>query len=115
MTREFILLPEFEKQWTRLGLNDEHLKAFQEFLCVQPAYGDMIEGTGGLRKIRWRLPGIGKRGGVRVLYVDFATYEKTYLVTVFKKNQKVSLSQKEKQLIKRTMSTLKQEAGRKHI
>lgn len=114
MTREFILLPEFEKQWADLGLTDEHLKAFQEFLCVQPDYGDMIEGTGGLRKIRWRLSGTGKSGGVRVLYVDFAAYEKTYLVTVFKKSQKVSLSQKEKHRIKRTITDLKREAGRKH-
>jgi hypothetical protein len=112
MTREFIMLPEFEKQWAKLGLNDGYLKTCQEFLCAQPEYGDIIEGTGGLRKIRWRLPGTGKSSGVRVLYVDFAAYEKTYLVTAFKKSRKVSLSQQEKHLIKRTITDLKHEAGR---
>lgn len=107
------MMPEFEKRWAKFGLDDEQLQALQEFLCVQPDSGDIIEETGGLRKIRWSLPGKGKRGGVRVLYVDFATSEKTYLMTAFKKSQKISLSSEEKTMIKQRIKALKHEVRRK--
>lgn len=113
MTREFILLPEFEKRWKQLRLKDEHLRALQEFLCLQPEYGDMIEGTGGLRKVRWSLPSSGKSGGIRVLYLDLAAYEKTYLITVFKKSQQVNLSAGEKKMVKQVVNAIKNELRRK--
>lgn len=107
------MLPEFERQWKKLGFDDELLKALQEFLCAHPEYGDMIEGTGGLRKIRWSFPGTGKRGGIRALYVDFADIEKTYLITVFKKNQHVNLPPEQKPVLKQLIKALKEEASRK--
>ncbi len=54
-----------------LRLDDEDLRAVEEFLCLQPDYGNIIKGAGGLRKLRWGLKGSGKRGGMRILYVDF--------------------------------------------
>ncbi len=86
MTREFVILPEFDKQWRELGLDDSILRELQEHLCAYPESGSIMEGTGGLRKLRWALEGRGKSGSIRTLYVDFAFYEKIYLITAFPKN-----------------------------
>ena len=51
------------KLWT-----DEDRAAFVDFIAANPDAGDVIPDTGGLRKIRWTRPGMGKRGGVRVIY-----------------------------------------------
>ncbi len=85
MTREFILLPEFDKRWKSLKLSDEQLRGVQDFLCLQPDAGALIEGTGGLRKVRWSFPG-SENVGLRILYLDLAAYEKTYLISVFKES-----------------------------
>ncbi len=113
MTREFILLPEFDKRWKSLKLSDEQLRGVQDFLCLQPDAGALIEGTGGLRKVRWSFPGSGKRGGLRILYLDLAAYEKTYLISVFKKNRQITLSAEEKTLIKQVVNAIKDEVRRK--
>ena len=49
-------------------LDDETYRQLQFFLIEQPSTGDVIQGTGGLRKIRWFGRGKGKRGGVRTIY-----------------------------------------------
>ena len=51
MTREFIILPQFDRLWKGLRLDDEDLQAVEEFLCLQPDYGNIIKGTGGLVKM----------------------------------------------------------------
>ena len=52
MTREFVMLPEFDKQWKAMGLTDKELKSLQEELTLDSAKGVLMKGTGGLRKIR---------------------------------------------------------------
>jgi hypothetical protein len=47
-------------------LSDEDYAAFQQFLLVNPESGDVVRGSGGVRKIRWARSGEGKSGGVRV-------------------------------------------------
>ncbi len=49
-------------------MDDDHYKELQEALVNRPDLGDLIQGSGGLRKIRWKLKGTGKSGGVRVIY-----------------------------------------------
>ena len=49
-------------------LSDDDYAALQQYLVVQPNAGDVIVGTGGLRKVRWMIQGRGKRGGTRVIY-----------------------------------------------
>ena len=49
-------------------LDDDEYRRLQIFLAIQPDYGDLIQETGGLRKVRWRVRGKGKRGGVRIIY-----------------------------------------------
>jgi hypothetical protein len=113
MTREFVFLPEFEKQWKKLGLTDDDQKDLEAFLCEYPESGDLIQGTGGLRKLRWALPSTGKSGGARVLYIDFAFFETIYMVTCFGKSTKVNLTQDEKKQIKGLVEQLKSEQRRK--
>ena len=49
-------------------LTDEEYAALQEYLCEQPDAGDLVRGSGGVRKLRWRRSGAGKSGGIRVCY-----------------------------------------------
>jgi len=60
MTRSFIIAPIFDKRWDELGLVDEDLRQLQNFLMKKPNAGDIIQGTGGLTKLRWNLPNTGK-------------------------------------------------------
>lgn len=106
MTREFVILAEFDRQWQRLGLSDDDLVELQYFLCHHPDAGKVIAGTGGLRKLRWALSGRGKRGGARIAYVDIVLKETIYLVTVYAKNEKDDLSETEKKAIRTLIKTL---------
>ena len=56
-------------------------------LMKDPESGPVIEGTGGIRKVRFPLENREKNGSVRVCYTDFAEYEVTYLITAFKKKE----------------------------
>lgn len=49
-------------------MDDQERAAVVDFLSQHPEAGSIIEGTGGVRKLRWSLPGAGKSGGVRVIY-----------------------------------------------
>ena len=107
MTREFVYMQTFEKQWTGAKLNDEQLRELEVYLCENPEAGDMIQGTGGLRKLRWALPGRGKSGSIRTLYVDFAHFEQIYMISCFKKSEKKNLSHPEKTQIKSVIEQIK--------
>lgn len=106
MTRLFIMLPEFEKQWKKMGLNDVDLKRLQYELLNNPKIGDVMQGTGGLRKIRFAFENHGKSGSARVVYVDFAIYEKIFLITAYSKNEKDNLSPAERNAVKKLIEHL---------
>ncbi|MDP6490824.1 MAG: hypothetical protein QGG69_03505 [Kiritimatiellia bacterium] len=76
--------PVFTKRISEL-LSDEEYREFQTDLAANPQTGDVIPGLGGLRKIRLALPGRGKRGGARVLYLLFLNAETVFLLYVFTK------------------------------
>ena len=63
----FVESPVFTRQVNEL-LSDEEYAELQQFLATQPDAGDVVQGTGGLRKMRWALGGKGKRSGVRIIY-----------------------------------------------
>lgn len=65
-----------------------------------------MQGTGGLRKLRFAFENRGKSGSARVCYVDFAIYEKIYLITVYSKNEKDNLSKEERNSIKSLLKEL---------
>jgi len=100
MEREFVETFEFRKRWKALRLDDEDLRVLQDTLCADPKVGDLIQGTGGVRKVRLELQGRGKSGGARVVYVDFALEERLYLISVFAKNEQGTLTAKQKSEIK---------------
>ena len=64
--------PEFLSA-TRKLMNDEERALLVDYLAYNPRAGDLIPGTGGVRKLRWRLEGRGKRGGGRVIYFHLST------------------------------------------
>ena len=106
MTREFIMLPEFDRKWTDMGLTDKELKALQEELTINPTKGDVMQGTGGLRKIRIAFEGRGKSGSARICYIDFAVYERIYLITAYAKDEKDNLSKSERNEVKKLIKIL---------
>ena len=71
-----------------------------------------MEGTGGIRKVRFPLEHRGKSGSVRVCYTDFAEYEVTYLITAFTKNEQDNLTDEEKKVLKKLVKSLKDEAAK---
>ena len=84
------------------------MKALQVELIAQPEKGDLIQGTGGLRKIRMATGQQGKSGSARVIYF-LATAEVIYLVLAYAKNEKESLTAAEKADLKKLTQLLKGE------
>ena len=113
MTREFVMLPEFDRKWKDMGLTDRELKALQEELTINPQKGDVMQGTGGLRKIRVAFEGKGKSGSARVCYVDFAAYERIYLITAYSKDEKDNLSKAERNEVKKLIHILESTIDRR--
>lgn len=109
VTREFIIMPEFEKQWNAMGLNDDDLKSLQEDLTLEPKKGDVMKGTGGLRKVRFAFEGKGKSGSVRVCYIDFENYQVIFLITAYPKSEKDNLSQAERNNISKVVKLLEKQ------
>lgn len=68
-------------------LSDDEYAAFQAFLAKSPDAGDVVAGTGGVRKIRWALQGRGKSGGVRVIYFSRLAAGEIWLLTIYAKNE----------------------------
>ncbi|HDZ8926350.1 type II toxin-antitoxin system RelE/ParE family toxin [Aeromonas veronii] len=104
---EFIETSIFTKQIKALATDDE-LRALQAELIAQPEKGDLIQGTGGLRKIRMATGQQGKSGSARVIYF-LATAEMIYLVLAYAKSEKESLTAAEKAELKRLTTLLKGE------
>ena len=113
MTREFVMLPEFDRKWKDMGLTDRELKALQEELTINPQKGDVMQGTGGLRKSRVAFEGKGKSGSARVCYVDFAVYERIYLITAYSKDEKDNLSKAERNEVKKLIHILESTIDRR--
>ena len=108
MTREFVIMPEFDRQWKKLGLTDDELQQLQEILLENPKAGKLISGTNGLRKLRIAFDGMGKSGSGRVVYVDFAANESIYLITAYPKNVKGNLTKAERNAIAKLIVQLEQ-------
>ena len=89
-------------------LSDEELGALQRHLIEQPDDGDIIPGTGGIRKIRWGAKGRGKRGGVRVIYYWRTAKSHIYLMGVYGKNETADLTSKEKDYLRKLVEAWNQ-------
>ena len=82
-------------------LDDDEYHKLQVFLATQPDYGDLIQHTGGLRKLRWLSGGRGKRGGVRVIYFHRTHEFEIRLLLIYRKGIKDDLSAREKAILKK--------------
>ena len=82
-----------------------------EYLAENPKAGDLMQGTGGVRKLRWARGGRGKSGGVRVIYYFHGDAMPLYLLTVFGKNEKDNLSKAERNELAGLVAILKSTAG----
>ena len=107
MTKEFIITKEFDRTWKELGLNDDDLGELEIFLCKNSDCGDTLEGTGGVKKIRWALEGRGKSGGARIIYLDIVFARHIYLLTAFPKNEKQNLTKLERNQMKIIVAAIK--------
>ena len=90
----FIETPIFTEDVTR-ELSEEEYRQLQMALLLRPTQGALIKGSGGLRKIRWGRPGMGKRGGLRVIYFWEANSETFYMLMVYRKNEQEDLTPKQ--------------------
>lgn len=108
MKRKFVIMPIFDKQWREMGLDDSDLQHLQVQLLENPQTGKVIKGTGKLRKMRFALPGRGKSGSSRVLYVDFVIAETIYLIYAYPKNEKDNLTDEECNNIKKVIDKLEE-------
>ena len=101
MKREFIYFKAFDKSWSGMGLTDDDLDELEKIIMDNPDVGRMVEGTGGVRKMRFALPNNkGKSGGARVLYIDYVSYEKTAFLNAYAKGEKDTITDKEKKALK---------------
>jgi hypothetical protein len=107
----FVYAKKFDREWDALGLTAEDLRKLEDALLEHPALGRMMEGTGGLRKVRWNLEGGGKSGGVRVLYIDMPTAQIICMIDLFPKNEKDNLTKDEKNKIKKVVKLIVEELG----
>jgi mRNA-degrading endonuclease RelE of RelBE toxin-antitoxin system len=98
---EFFEAPTFS-QYLPEYLNEDAYREFQNFIFSQPEAGDMIQGTGGFRKVRWTDPrrGKGKRGGLRIIYYYFNEDEQIWFLTIYDKNQADDLSPQQRKALK---------------
>jgi hypothetical protein len=102
--------PEFLSATRRL-MSDEERMLLVDYLAYNPTAGDLIPGTGGVRKMRWGLEGRGKRGGARVIYFHHNAGTPLFALAAFAKNEQADLSQKDRndfrQLTTRLVETFK--------
>ena len=88
----------YRKKAARL-LSEEERNELIAYLSAHPASGAIVQGTNGVRKLRWARSGGGKSGGYRIIYYFHSEIMPLYLLAVFGKNEKANISDKEKQVL----------------
>jgi hypothetical protein len=107
----FIELRPFADGWRELGLTDDDALALQMAILQRPKGFPVVQGTGGLRKMRFAPPNWrkGKSGAVRVGYAYLEKYGTVLLVIAYPKTEKDDLTPQEKQAIRRLLARVEQE------
>jgi len=88
-------LPEYLNKSDKL-LTVTERQSIVNYLASHPAAGELIQETGGIRKLRWAAKGKGKSGGVRIIYYHYNDTVPLFLLTVFGKGEKVNLTKRER-------------------
>lgn len=92
-------------------LSEDERASLVLFLGKNPEAGDLIEDTGGVRKLRWARKGGGKSGGYRVLYYYYSERIPLFVLGIYAKNAKESVDKAEKNIFKKLTSLLRQSYG----
>ncbi len=102
---EFIETRDFERH-RESYLNDDEFAALQFWLMAYPEAGDIMKGSGGVRKIRWKAKGKGKRGGLRVIYFLKSKDDEIFLLSIFHKSEVSDLTKDEIRALKKLVKEL---------
>lgn len=102
-------MPEYIKDAKRSGLSDVERRTIVDFIAANPQVGEVIQGTGGARKVRFAAKGKGKSGGVRVITFYSGIEIPVFLLNVFAKNEKIDLSAGERSGLKVLLGELVEE------
>ena len=94
----FVESPQFTRAITEL-MDDDEYRLLQAALLGNPEAGALIVGSGGLRKIRWSLPGRGKRGGARMIYYYWVVQSRIYLLFAYSKSAKGDLTREQVRIL----------------
>ena len=98
-------VPEYIRLAEKL-LTEQERQDVLSYLAAHPKAGDLIEGTGGIRKLRWGRGGRGKSGGVRMIYYYHSERMPLYLLTLFAKNEQGNLSKAERNELAKLVDVL---------
>jgi mRNA-degrading endonuclease RelE of RelBE toxin-antitoxin system len=101
----FIETPIFTKFVTDL-LPDDDYRKIQLALILRPEAGKIIPGSGGLRKIRWKSRGSGKRGGLRLIYFWDVPEDRIYMFLIYKKSKREDLTPNQLKILRNLVKEL---------
>lgn len=90
-------------------LNEQEYQLLQEALILRPEMGDLIQGSSGLRKLRWKAKGRGQRGGIRVIYYYLSNHYRFYMLTLYAKGEVNDLTASEKRALTKIMQDWRDE------
>ena len=107
-------LPEYERRASRL-LSASEKQAIINHLAAHPQSGALMQGTGGIRKLRWAAAGRGKSAGVRIIYYFHSKSMPLFLLTLFGKNEKTNLSKSERNELAGLTGLLVKNYGENHV
>jgi mRNA-degrading endonuclease RelE of RelBE toxin-antitoxin system len=72
-------------------LTDDEYRVFQWYLLLNPEAGDLVRGSGGVRKVRWALAGKWKRSGIRIMYYWKKSDKEIWLLTLYSKSERTTI------------------------
>lgn len=90
-------------------LTEDHYRSLQTALAENPQLGDLIQGTGGFRKVRWsdERRGKGKRGGLRIIYFYFEEDEQIWMLMLYDKDEAADLNKEQKKMLQAAIAVEK--------